>query len=124
MIRTITATIGALALTMSTAWAAECPQPSTPSIPDGSKASLDEMLAAKKQIGEYQTANADYRNCLSAQIESLVAEIPTLEDKQQAKAATAQHQALVDTYNQAVSAEENVANQFNSQIGAYKKANP
>ncbi|MDX1733592.1 MAG: hypothetical protein R3228_04465 [Halioglobus sp.] len=102
------------------AWA-ECAAPEAPTMPDGGSATMDDMLAGQKAVKAYQAANLEYMNCLEPMIEAATAkargESATEEDMAAAK-------ALEEKFNAAVSAEEDVAGQFNTEIREYKAANP
>lgn len=107
----------------SVAWA-NCAPPEAPTIPDGSEASMQEMLDGKSAVSEYQKANEVYRNCLSEKIEAVNARPADSGNKGEAASIQAEHEKMVEAYNDAVGAEEALADQFNKAIRAYKKANP
>ncbi len=114
----------ALALSSSAGMAGDCDGPPPPSLPDGATASMEEMLAGQKAVKEYQAANLDYMGCLEKKFtaaEAAALESTSEEEKREAQAA---HQKAVDAYNAAVSQEEEIAGQFNTEIKAYKAANP
>ena len=69
----------------------------------------------------FQAANADYMTCLDPLI--IAAEVAAAGDSPgpDLKATLAQ---LNDDYNASVSAEEEVANEFNVALREYKEANP
>tara|TARA_R110002110_G_scaffold205066_7_gene417021 strand:+ start:151798 stop:152187 length:390 start_codon:yes stop_codon:yes gene_type:complete len=104
--------------------AADCVQPQAPTMPDGAKAALEDMLAGQKAVKAFQASNLEYMTCVQSEIDA--AEKMAIEAKSDdAKAAAqAKHQDAVNTYNAAVSKEEEVAGQFNTEIREYKAANP
>ncbi len=123
----IKSTLFGLVFGASAIWAADCTMPEPPSIPDGSKASMDEMLQGKAAVADFQKKNATYLNCMSEQIDAaksaLTANADANTDKEQAAETEKKHTMLVDGYNKGVATEEALANQFNTAIREYKKAN-
>lgn len=110
-----------LALGSAVTFAGECTPPEVPSLADGSTASMDDMLAGQKAVKAFQAANLEYMGCLDPQI-AAAAEAATADSATDAdKAAVKQ---LEELYNAAVSAEEELAGQFNTEIREYKAANP
>ena len=122
--KTIQYTVLALALGSSAGMAGDCSGPDTPSLPDGATASMEDMLAGQKAVKAYQAANLEYMGCLEKEFtaaEAAALESDSEDDKQ---AAQETYQKAVDAYNAAVSQEEEVAGQFNTEIREYKAANP
>jgi hypothetical protein len=72
----------------------DCTAPPSPTPPDGATASMEQMLAGQKAVKAFQAANTDYRSCLDPLVTA------------------------------SVSAEEEVANEFNVALREYKEANP
>jgi len=107
----------------SVAWA-DCSPPEVPTIPDGSEASMQEMLQGKTDISKYQQANEEYRNCLNEKMEDFNARSAASENKDEIATIKAEHGKMVTAYKKAVGNEEAVADKFNQAIRAYKKANP
>ena len=101
---------------VATLWAtaafAACDLPKEVSVPNGSQASMDEMVAAQTAVKAYIAEMEDYLKCLDADLVSL-GEEPTQE---QADAHRTEYNAAVDTMNR-------VANSFNEEIRAYKALN-
>ena len=60
-----------LALFVTTSAWAECVPPEDVSVPDGSKATEEEMTAGQDLIREFMTANGRYRNCLDEKVAAL-----------------------------------------------------
>ena len=116
-IRTDFLTLSLLALPVSTVIA--CDAPSAPIVPDGDSASLEEMVAAQAGIKAFQESNAEYLKCVDEQM----ATEKNLEDEGDEGAQERYALAAAD-YNAAVSREEQVAADFNTEIRAYKSANP
>src|SRR6201984_1501120 len=65
----------AIALATATASAyADCPYPQAPTkIPDGATATLEEMVAGQKSVGEYQKAINDYTACIDKELDDAIA---------------------------------------------------
>ena len=99
----------------------DCTAPPPPAAPDGATASMEQMLAGQKAVKDYQAANTDYRACLDPLVDA--AQVAAAGDSPgpDLEATLAQ---LNGDYNASVSAEEEVANQFNVALREYKKANP
>jgi hypothetical protein len=93
--------------------AAACENPALVSIPDGKTSTLEQMLAAQKDVKAYQAKMNDYLACVDAEAET------------QGEQAPNEYKALmVNRHNAAVAEMEGVAAAFNDQIKAYKAANP
>ncbi|HET6565446.1 MAG TPA: hypothetical protein VFG52_08545 [Xanthomonadales bacterium] len=89
-----------------------CVLPAAPdSIPPD--ATYDQLVAAKKQVGEFQGALGVYRTCMQ-DAETSAGDALTPGNKQ----------ALVQSYNYSVDMEERVAARFNDAIRSYKERNP
>ena len=123
MIRIMTTALVCFTLS-ATAIASDCSGPEAPTLPDGSSATMEALVASKNAVTEFQAANSEYLNCLDAEISSAKSAISTASEESKAAEAKATYQTLLDAYNQAVSAEETLAQDFNSAIRAYKAANP
>lgn len=93
--------------------------PEVPEIPDGSTATMEEMIAGQTAVKAFQSAVADYRGCQDGRMEALKAAV----EEGDPDAAPA-YEAATDAYNKSVTVEEGVAEQFNQSIRAYKAANP
>ncbi len=103
--------------------AAECINPEAPSLPKGAKASMEQMLDGQKAVKAFQSANIEYMNCLEKQFMDAEARAKEGTEDERA-AAQAEYANALEAYNTAVSREESVAGQFNTEIRAYKEANP
>lgn len=117
-------TCAVLVAAMGTAYAhAECEAPDEPNIPDGANASMQEMLDGQESVESFQSANMGYMKCLEAEFADAEKKAKKAKDKTEAAKAMATYSAAVDAYNTAVSKEESVAGEFNTQIREYKAAN-
>lgn len=110
-----------LALGSTVSIASDCVQPDMPVMPDGASASMEDMLNGQKAVKTFQAANMDYMKCLEEAHKAAEAAAASDRSEDDKKAAWA---AFEGTYNEAVSKEEEVAGQFNTEIREYKAANP
>lgn len=108
----------ALALGSTSALAADCEMPAAPSLPDGASSSMEQMLEGQKAVKAFQAANLDYMKCLEPVMAAATAAVEAGED-----GAAERYKTLEEQYNGAVSVEEEVAGQFNTEIREYKAAN-
>lgn len=108
-------------LTAGAAIAQDCTAPTEPEIPDGSSASMQQMLEGQQAVKAFQAANAEYMNCLDPQIVEATNKATAEEASDADRAAL---KSLEDAYNKAVSREEGIAGEWNTQIREYKEANP
>lgn len=112
-----------LALNSSLAMAGDCVAPESPALPDGATSSMEQMLAGQKAVKAFQNANIDYMGCLEVDLKAAEAAFKDADDDAKAE-AKATYDSAVEAYNAAVSKEEEVAGQFNTEIREYKAANP
>ena len=119
--KTLRTALLAITLTSAFASAEDCVKPDAPSIPDGASATMEQMLAGQKAVKAFQAANLEYMGCLEPMITAAQAKLQDGEGSEEAMAA---YKKLEETYNAAVSMEEEVAGAFNTQIKAYKAAHP
>ncbi|QIB65583.1 hypothetical protein [Kineobactrum salinum] len=117
--------LATLALGSSVAMA-DCVKPDAPSLPDGASASMDDMLAGQKSVKTFQEANLEYMGCLEKTFTAAKSRIESgkVSDAETAEELKSNYEKAVDDYNAAVSREETVAGQFNTEIREYKAANP
>lgn len=91
------------------------------SIPNGSKASKDEMIAAQQAVKAYDAAVKSFIECLKKdQDAEIVAGGEKMTDAQKAKVAG----RYVDRQNIEVDKLQKVADKFNAELKAYKAKNP
>jgi glycine cleavage system pyridoxal-binding protein P len=103
--------------------AQDCVAPAAPEITEGQSATLEQMLAAQKSVMEFQAANLAYMSCLEPQLTAAEAAAKAATDATREQAVK-DYQVIQDTYNAAVSKQEEVAGKFNTEIRDYKAANP
>ena len=99
--------------------ASNCVEPKAPSIPEGSTASYDEMVDTQTAVKTYQTAMGNFRKCIENHIDSIDEAL-----KEGDKEASADFLNHNRRFNDSVSTEEQVAQEFNVALRAYKAANP
>ena len=116
-IQTASLLLALAALPFSAAHA--CDMPVAPPTPDGTSATLDDMISAQGEVQAFQGANAIQLEGDDDQMSAEKASIDEGDDSAQERYALA-----AADYNAAVSREEQVAADFNTAIRAYKAANP
>jgi hypothetical protein len=90
-----------------------CENPTVAVVPDGTKATMDQLLEAQAQVKTYMAAMEEYIACLDDAVTAAGEEAP------------AEFKAMmVNRHNIAVGEMEAVAARFNDQVKAYKTANP
>lgn len=102
------------------ALAAGCDRPTPPASVDGSKASLDQLKAAKGAVTEFMTASDAYQGCVMDDLASQRAAATTAKTK----LAPAVAKAAQEKVDQNQADKERVGGEFNAAIKAYKAAHP
>ena len=112
-----------LALAATTALAAgaayaDCPYPAAPDkLPDGATATLQEMIAGQKAVGEYNKAVNDYVACIDKEVEDAIAKggdkIKPEQKADMQRVETQKHNAAIDQL-------QSVADRFNEQVKVFK----
>lgn len=101
---------------------ADCVAPTgNVTVPDGSKATLDEMLAAKKAVNEYNAAVEAFNSCLNLEQDAAIAARGRNITEEERKAIDKQY---AERSNTEVNRLQAVADELNTQIRAYKAAHP
>ncbi|NQX87371.1 MAG: hypothetical protein HRT77_01775 [Halioglobus sp.] len=121
MINAIKLALVGLAVTSAASMAEDCTAPETPGLPDGASSNLEQMLEGQAAVKAYQASNTAYRSCLEPKISA--AEVAASGDSPGPELTEAL-QKLNEEYNASVSAEEELAGQFNTELKKYKAANP
>jgi hypothetical protein len=99
---------------------AACTYPTPPGkFPDGSVATKEEMLAAKKQVVQYNSEMDVYLGCIKGEFEAQVAANPDAKQDQKDKLARDQD----EKHNAAVKEVTDVTDRFNEQLRAWKAKN-
>ena len=108
------------ALAIAAQASASCTYPKAPDrIPDGSKATKEEMLAAKSQVVTYNKDMETYLSCLQGEFDAKTAADTTSTPEQKADAQKMHEQK----YNAAVQELQGVADRFNEQLRVWKAKN-
>src|SRR5438067_12924777 len=106
-----------VALTAAPAYA-DCPYPAAPDkLPDGSSATLEEMVAGQKAVKAYDKAINDYVVCIDHELDAAIAKGgEQLKPQQKAdmqKVEAQKHNAAIDQM-------QNIADRFNEQVKVFK----
>jgi hypothetical protein len=97
---------------------ADCTYPPAPSnLPDGSTATLAQMLAAQKTVQSYNEQMTAYLSCIKLERDSRVAQAGAKLTKQQKQELEA---IEIQKNNAAVDQLHSVADQFNNQVKIFK----
>lgn len=114
MTKIIKLSIGSI-LFLAASLSLACDYPDRPSIPDGSTASKDDLLAAKASIQSYMEAVDDYLTCVESEEQAAAAalENPSKEELQR------RDEMLSKKFDAANEEKALVGEQFNQQIRAY-----
>jgi len=99
--------------------AEDCSMPEMPGLPDGGTATMEEMIAGQQAVKAFQADVEVFRGCQDTMMETLKTQVAEGDE-----AAAAEFQAATEAYNNSVSMEEQLAEQFNQAIRAFKAANP
>ncbi|HPF26473.1 MAG: hypothetical protein R3F58_15480 [Steroidobacteraceae bacterium] len=100
---------------------AGCTYPTAPDkIPDGTTATMEEMVASKNQVSQYNKDMEAYLSCLKLEHEGKVAEAGDTITPEQKKELD---RMQVQKHNAAIDELEAVASQFNEQLRAYNAKN-
>jgi len=117
----IALSLAGFVLASGQALAQDCNAPAAPTLPDGASATLEEMLAGQQAVKDFQEANIAYLQCLDPLISAAAEKAAAKESSQEDRAAV---KRLEKAYNAAVTQEQDLAGQFNTEIREYKAANP
>ncbi len=120
----LAASLAIAALAVATQASAACSYPKAPDkIPDGSKATKEEMIAGMKTMRAYNDLIKQYTDCLKDEHDASVTKIdPSLDDAKKAKAKEDLDKVLAQKNDAAVDEASAVTGRFNDQIKAYNAA--
>src|SRR5437764_3312427 len=106
-----------VALTAAPAYA-DCPYPAAPDkLPDGSSATLEEMVAGQKAVKAYDKAINDYVACIDRE---LVAPITKAGDHLKPQQKADMQHVEAQKHNAAIDQLQNIADRFNEQVKVFK----
>ena len=114
MNRLIKFSFGTLFL-LSTSIAFACDYPERPSIPDGSAASKDELIAAKNSIQDFMAKVDEYLNCIEGDEKAAIEEM----DSPSEEVLQRREEMLNKKFDAANEEKALLGEQFNQQIRAY-----
>ena len=109
LITTFTISLPVAAESVSGELMAKCPPPSQPTIPNGTQASEEEMIAAQRTMKAYLAEGDTYVECIKA-VEQTWPQ-PTTEE---------QKAVIVLFHNKMIDDMQSVADMFNSSVRAFK----
>jgi hypothetical protein len=97
---------------------ADCPYPAAPDkLPDGSSATLEDMIAGQKAVKAYDKAINDYVVCIDHELEAAIAKGG--EQLKPAQKADMQH-VEAQKHNAAIDQLQSIADRFNEQVKVFK----
>jgi len=97
---------------------ADCPYPAAPAkLPDGATATLEEMLAGKKEVDAYQKAINDYTACIDKELDDAIAKGG---DKLKPEQKADMQKIEAQKHNAAIDQLQALADRFNEQIKVFK----
>ncbi|TLY73955.1 MAG: hypothetical protein E6K43_09765 [Gammaproteobacteria bacterium] len=97
---------------------ADCPYPAAPDkLPNGSSATLEEMVAGQKAVRAYDKAINDYVSCIDHELEAAIAKGGDQLKPQQK--ADMQH-VEAQKHNAAIDQLQSIADRFNEQVKVFK----
>lgn len=118
MKKTTLAFLTLLAALGATGAQAACIYPRAPeNIPDGSTATVEQMIAAQQAVKQFDADITAYNACLDMELQSLLAD-PNLDEARRNELRAMQ----VKKNNAAVDEAQAVADRFNEQLRAFKAA--
>jgi alkanesulfonate monooxygenase SsuD/methylene tetrahydromethanopterin reductase-like flavin-dependent oxidoreductase (luciferase family) len=100
---------------------ADCTYPRAPaSLPNGTTATMEEMVEGQKQVKQYMADMDVYLKCLDGDKSALPADATDEQKKEHARLEAIR----VQKHNAAVGEMETVAERFNEQLRAYRERQP
>ncbi len=114
MNRLIKFSFGTLFL-LSSSIAFACDYPERPSIPDGSAASKDELIAAKNSVQDFMAKVDEYLNCIEGDEKAAIEEM----DSPSEEVLQRREEMLNKKFDAANEEKALLGEQFNQQIRAY-----
>lgn len=116
--KSLLAAVAVAAAVLAPAAYADCAYPPAPGhLPDGSTATLKDMLAAMKTVNTYNHQMEAYLSCIQLERDSSIAQAGAKLTKQQKQELEA---IEIQKHNAAVDQLHTVADQFNAQVRIFK----
>ena len=88
----------------------ECAEPEAPGMPDGTRETLDGMLAAQNTVQEFMRASTDYLECM----DEVIVNVDSQPDSEDLSAE------LIAAYNRVVELTQQVGDDFNREVRAFR----
>jgi hypothetical protein len=104
----------------ATAALEDCSAPNPPTLPDGSRASKPEMVAAHTAFQNYDTATKAYTVCVDTVLEKITQQFP----QASADELHTVNVLSIGAHNTVIDQEQALADQFNAQLKAFKAKHP
>ncbi len=103
---------------------ADCTYPKSPdAAPDGNSATLEQMIAAKKDFDRYNSDMNKYLDCIKLEMDAAAPPDPSKLSPEEKKKADDQQKMLVQKNNAAVDELQAVVARFNEQLKIFKAKN-
>lgn len=103
---------------------AQCERSEAPAIPDGSKASEQEMIEGQQNLKQYMAATETFLGCIDQEEQARI-EVEAKASEPVSEEAKVENSAKhMSTYNEAVQEMEAKAAEFNAQLKAYRESQP
>lgn len=114
-------TLFAMALTaalMAAPVHADCPYPPAPDkLPDGSSATMDEMVAGQKAVKAYDKAINDYVTCIDHELDEAIKKGG---DQLKPQQKEGMQKLEMQKHNAAIDQLQSIADRFNEQVKVFK----
>jgi hypothetical protein len=103
---------------------ADCTYPKSPdAAPDGNSATLEQMIAAKKDFDRYNGDMNKYLDCIKLEMDAAAPPDPSKLSPEEKKKADDQQKMLIQKNNAAVDELQAVVARFNEQLKIFKAKN-
>ncbi len=97
---------------------ADCPYPAAPEkLPDGSSATLEEMVAGQKAVRAYDKAINDYVSCIDHELDAAITKGG---DQLKPQQKTDMQHVEAQKHNAAIDQLQSIADRFNEQVKVFK----
>jgi len=98
-----------------------CPLPTAPSVPDSTRASLDDMKAARAAFAAYDAATNAYAQCVDSAIARTARQYAGVASESDLRSL---NEFGARAHNAAIDQEKAIVDQFNAQVRDYQKKHP